>query len=79
MAPNLEGGDTICRSLSLAVKRAKAMIKERDFEDYANAHTEDVSRMMAHSFMRVSLELSLHLYFYPLFRVHWILVVRFIL
>ena len=47
-------GSTVCRSLGVAVERAKAAITDLDFQEYATARTEDVSRLMVHSLMRVS-------------------------
>lgn len=54
------GGSTICRSHGLAAKRAKATVMELDFEEYVNACTENISKLMLHSLMRV----SCFLYFY---------------
>ena len=49
-----DDGSTICRSHGLAVKRVEAAITELDFQEYANARTEDISKLMVHSLMRVS-------------------------
>uniref|UniRef100_A0A2N9H4N6 Uncharacterized protein n=1 Tax=Fagus sylvatica TaxID=28930 RepID=A0A2N9H4N6_FAGSY len=47
-----DDGPTICRSHGLAAKRAKATITELDFQEYANARTENISKLMVHSLMR---------------------------
>jgi hypothetical protein len=52
--PLSDEGSTICRSLGLASKRAEAAITDLDFQEYGNARTEDVSKLMVHSLMRVS-------------------------
>jgi hypothetical protein len=48
-----DDGSTICRSHGLAAMRAKAAITELDFQEYANARTENISKLMVHSIMRV--------------------------
>ncbi len=55
-------GPTICRSHGLAAKRAKAAITELDFQEYANARTENISKLMVHSLMRVN-EMIMPLFF----------------
>uniref|UniRef100_A0A2N9GMW2 Uncharacterized protein n=1 Tax=Fagus sylvatica TaxID=28930 RepID=A0A2N9GMW2_FAGSY len=50
--PLSDEGSTICRSLGLASKRAEAAITDLDFQEYGNARTEDVSKLMVHSLMR---------------------------
>lgn len=45
---------TICRSHGLAAKRAEAAITELDFQKYAHARTENISKLIVHSLMRVS-------------------------
>lgn len=52
--PLTDDGSTICRSLGLAAKRAEVAITELDFKEYANARTEEISKLMVHSLMRVS-------------------------
>lgn len=47
--------DTLSQSPDLAMTRAQSEILKRDFEDYAKATIEDVSRLMVHSLMRVSI------------------------
>ena len=48
-----DDGPTICRSHGLAAKRAEAVITELNFQEYANARTENISKLMVHSLMRV--------------------------
>uniref|UniRef100_A0A2N9FV71 Uncharacterized protein n=1 Tax=Fagus sylvatica TaxID=28930 RepID=A0A2N9FV71_FAGSY len=50
--PLSDEGSSICRSLGLASKRAEAAITDLDFQEYGNARTEDVSKLMVHSLMR---------------------------
>uniref|UniRef100_A0A2N9ERB2 Uncharacterized protein n=1 Tax=Fagus sylvatica TaxID=28930 RepID=A0A2N9ERB2_FAGSY len=50
--PLTDDGSTICRSLGLAAKRAEVTIIELDFKEYANARTEEISKLMVHSLMR---------------------------
>uniref|UniRef100_A0A2N9EY24 Transposase (putative) gypsy type domain-containing protein n=1 Tax=Fagus sylvatica TaxID=28930 RepID=A0A2N9EY24_FAGSY len=50
--PLSDEGSTICRSLGLASKRAETAITDLDFQEYGNARTEDVSKLMVHSLMR---------------------------
>ena len=47
-------GLTICQSHRLGAKRAEAAITELDFQKYANSRTENISKLMVHSLMRVS-------------------------
>ena len=47
--------DTLSQSPDLAMTRAQSKILKRDFDDYAKATIEDVSRLMVHSLMRVSI------------------------
>ena len=47
-----DDGPTICRSHGLAAKRAKAAVTELDFQEYAGAWTENISKLMVHSLMR---------------------------
>uniref|UniRef100_A0A2N9J2C0 Transposase (putative) gypsy type domain-containing protein n=1 Tax=Fagus sylvatica TaxID=28930 RepID=A0A2N9J2C0_FAGSY len=47
-----DDGPTICRSHGLAAKRAEAAITELNFQEYANAQTENISKLMVHSLMR---------------------------
>uniref|UniRef100_A0A2N9GD64 Uncharacterized protein n=1 Tax=Fagus sylvatica TaxID=28930 RepID=A0A2N9GD64_FAGSY len=47
-----DGGSTICQSHGLAAKRVEAAITELDFEEYDNAQTENISKLMVHSPMR---------------------------
>ena len=35
-------------------KRAEAVVTELDFQEYVNARTENISKLMVHSLMRVS-------------------------
>ena len=49
-----DGGSTICQSHGLAAKRVEAAITKLDFEEYANAHTKNISKLMVHSLKRVS-------------------------
>jgi hypothetical protein len=44
---------TINQSPHVAMDRAKAAISSRDTDEYAMAHTEDLSYLMVHSLMRV--------------------------
>uniref|UniRef100_A0A2N9HJ45 Uncharacterized protein n=1 Tax=Fagus sylvatica TaxID=28930 RepID=A0A2N9HJ45_FAGSY len=50
--PATDDGPTICWSHGLVAKRAEAAITELDFQEYANARTENISRLMVHSLMR---------------------------
>ena len=45
---------TICKSHGLAATRAEVAITELDFQEYANARMKNISKLMAHSIMRVS-------------------------
>ena len=49
-----EDGPTLCRSHGLAAKRDEAAITEFDYQKYANAWTENISKLMVHSLIRVS-------------------------
>uniref|UniRef100_A0A2N9HQP4 Uncharacterized protein n=1 Tax=Fagus sylvatica TaxID=28930 RepID=A0A2N9HQP4_FAGSY len=42
-----DDGSTICRSPGLTAKRAVAAIIELDFQEYANARTENISKLMS--------------------------------
>ncbi len=44
---------TINQSPHVAMERAKSAISSRDADEYAVAHTEDLSYLMVHSLMRV--------------------------
>ena len=50
-----DDGSTICWSHGVAAKRAEAAITELDFQAYANVRTENISKLMVHSLMRVSI------------------------
>jgi hypothetical protein len=65
--PFTDDGPTICRSLGLAAKRAEVAITELDFKEYAIARTEEISKLMVHSLMRVSdmTTLLTSFFFYP--------------
>jgi hypothetical protein len=39
----------------MAAVRAEAVITELEFQEYANARTENISKLMVHSLMRVSI------------------------
>jgi hypothetical protein len=54
MVQATDGGLTICKSHGLAAKRAEAAITKLNFEEYANARTKNISKLMVHSLMRVS-------------------------
>ena len=45
---------TICKSHGLAATRAEVAITELDFQEYTNARMKNISKLMAHSIMRVS-------------------------
>jgi hypothetical protein len=45
-----DDGPTICRSHGLAAKRAEAAITELNFQEYANARTENISKLMQFNF-----------------------------
>ena len=51
--PSDPSAATINQSLHVAMNRAKGAISSRDTDEYAVAHTEDLSYLMVHSLMRV--------------------------
>uniref|UniRef100_A0A2N9F591 Transposase (putative) gypsy type domain-containing protein n=1 Tax=Fagus sylvatica TaxID=28930 RepID=A0A2N9F591_FAGSY len=53
-----DDGPTICRSHGLVAKRAEAAITELDFQEYANARTKNISKLMVHSLIRAVFELN---------------------
>ena len=55
----------------MAAKRAEAAVTELDFEEYVNAHTENVSRLMVHSLLRVGSKIFF--FFFFKFDVYFIL------
>jgi hypothetical protein len=55
--PSDPSASTINQSPHVAMDRAKGAIYSRDMDEYAVAHTEDLSYLMVHSLMRV--------WFYP--------------
>jgi hypothetical protein len=69
--PLTDDGPTICQSLGLASKRAEAAITDLDFQEYANAQTEEISKLMVHSLMRVSdMTALLAIFFFFFLLVH---------
>ena len=51
--PSDPSASTINQSPHVAMDRAKGAISPRDMDEYAVAHTEDLSYLMVHSLMRV--------------------------
>jgi hypothetical protein len=51
--PSDPSASTINQSPHVAMDRAKGAITSRDTDEYAVAHTEDLSYLMVHSLMRV--------------------------
>ena len=51
--PSNPSAVTINQSPHVAMDRAKGAISSRDTDEYAVAHTEDLSYLMVHSLMRV--------------------------
>uniref|UniRef100_A0A2N9JA57 Uncharacterized protein n=1 Tax=Fagus sylvatica TaxID=28930 RepID=A0A2N9JA57_FAGSY len=54
--PSDSSAATINQSPHVAMDRAKGAISSRDTDEYAVAHTEDLSYLMVHSLMRVRLQ-----------------------
>ena len=48
-------------------KRAEAVVTELDFQEYVNARTENISKLMVHSLMRVSKTFPLFLFLFLLY------------
>jgi cell division protein FtsB len=62
--PSDPSASTINQSPHVAMDRAKGAISSRDMDEYAVAHTEDLSYLMVHSLMRVwSFTFIFHVFF----------------